>query len=198
MLLRLLKKENILIINKRNVTKLTNGVKPECHWVLSFMVRSFHEVNVSSIRCTKVIYVHHSEFPIQTKGLFRQTTRRRPYSDPRSFFLLASIKAKKLRRFATHSHCFTAQSKEKASGSTTVHRPFIQYHPKFNLFVFQDDMFGPVWRQGSVRVKYKVLLGSLFLSYCLFPHLLGSRDSPLRRSSIAHVMVHFTEHVLFG
>ena len=34
MLLRLSKKENILVINKRNITKLANAVYPEYHWVI--------------------------------------------------------------------------------------------------------------------------------------------------------------------
>ena len=37
MLLRLYKKENILIINEMNITKLTNAVDPEYYWVISFM-----------------------------------------------------------------------------------------------------------------------------------------------------------------
>ena len=40
--LRLSKKENILIINLRNITNFTNAVYPECHWVISFMVYAFH------------------------------------------------------------------------------------------------------------------------------------------------------------
>ncbi len=44
------RKKNILIINKRNITKINKAVYPEYHWVLSFMVYAFHRVNVSSIR----------------------------------------------------------------------------------------------------------------------------------------------------
>ena len=42
MLLRLSKKRNILIINKRNITERDNAVYPEYHWVTSFMVYAFH------------------------------------------------------------------------------------------------------------------------------------------------------------
>ena len=41
MLLSLLKKRNILIINKRNITKRDNAVYPEYHWFKSFMVYAF-------------------------------------------------------------------------------------------------------------------------------------------------------------
>ena len=50
-LLRLSKKENVLIINKMNITKLTNAVYSESYWVTSLMVYAFHGVNISSIRC---------------------------------------------------------------------------------------------------------------------------------------------------
>ena len=33
------------------MTKFTNAIYPEYHWVISFMVYAFHWVNVSSIRC---------------------------------------------------------------------------------------------------------------------------------------------------
>ena len=42
MLLNFLKKENILIINKWNITKLANAAYPRSHLVLSFMVYAFH------------------------------------------------------------------------------------------------------------------------------------------------------------
>ncbi len=48
-LLRLSKKENVLIINKKNISKLTNAVYPEYHRVISFMVYAFQGVNVTSI-----------------------------------------------------------------------------------------------------------------------------------------------------
>ncbi len=51
MLLRLSKKENILVINNGNITKLTKTVYPEYYWVTSFMVYAFYMVNVSSITC---------------------------------------------------------------------------------------------------------------------------------------------------
>ena len=44
-------KENILIINKMNITKLTKAAYPESLWVISFMVYAFHGVKISSIRC---------------------------------------------------------------------------------------------------------------------------------------------------
>ena len=50
MFFRLSKKDDILITNKMNVTELTNGVYPECHWIISFMVYAFLVVNLSSIR----------------------------------------------------------------------------------------------------------------------------------------------------
>ena len=50
MLLRLSKTENIWIINKGNITKLTDAVYPEYHWLISFMVYAFHMVKVSQIR----------------------------------------------------------------------------------------------------------------------------------------------------
>ncbi len=50
MLLRLSKKENILIINKNNITKLTKAVFPEYNWVILLMVYAFHRVIVSSVR----------------------------------------------------------------------------------------------------------------------------------------------------
>ena len=37
-------KENMLIINERNISKLTNAVYPEYHWVISFMVKFFRVV----------------------------------------------------------------------------------------------------------------------------------------------------------
>ncbi len=50
MLLRVPKKDNILIFNKRNTTKLTKVDNLEYHWVISFMVYdAFHRVNVYSI-----------------------------------------------------------------------------------------------------------------------------------------------------
>ncbi len=49
--LRAPKKENIVIIDDRNITQLTNVVYPEFLSVLSFMVYAFHRVKVSSIRC---------------------------------------------------------------------------------------------------------------------------------------------------
>ncbi len=42
-------RKNILNINKRNITKLTNAVYPEYHWVVSFLVYAFHMFNVSFI-----------------------------------------------------------------------------------------------------------------------------------------------------
>ena len=37
-------KENILIINERNISKLTNAVYPEYQWVISFMIKFFRVV----------------------------------------------------------------------------------------------------------------------------------------------------------
>ena len=51
MLLRFSKKENILIINKRNITEFTNADYPEFHCIILFIVYAFHMVNVSFIRC---------------------------------------------------------------------------------------------------------------------------------------------------
>ena len=51
MLLRLLTKENILIINKSSSTKLTNAVYPGYHWVISLMAYAFHMVDFSSVWC---------------------------------------------------------------------------------------------------------------------------------------------------
>ncbi len=39
-----LKEKNALIINKLDITKLTNAVYSESHSVLSFMVCAFHEL----------------------------------------------------------------------------------------------------------------------------------------------------------
>ncbi len=49
MLYRLSKKDNILIFNRWNITKLTNAVFPEYHWVILVMVYAFHRVNVSPV-----------------------------------------------------------------------------------------------------------------------------------------------------
>ncbi len=65
------KEENILIINKWNISQRTNAAFPEYHSVLSFRVYAFHRVNLSSIRCipyysliTPVLVLAKYTFPV--------------------------------------------------------------------------------------------------------------------------------------